>query len=198
LTIGCCGSPAFYADGSHLSIASEQPIHVLAVHAPYSICSKRMLMGQLDYNLLLLTFLYSRRNPRLDYIDDVTAVPEGVKVRDTCFLEVTDHVRWFSRPVGGNTTFTLIGVKAQSQAILRPMSWSAIDRAILAAERPLRNAGASLAQMSTTKAYNPFAVIDLVLARGADRRLGRVDNYRCSRILGPARAPTGARPPSSN
>ncbi|HMN75282.1 MAG TPA: thiolase family protein [Burkholderiaceae bacterium] len=67
------------------------------------------------------------------------------------------------------------------------------EATVPAAQRALAQAGKSVAQMAAIKTHNPFALNDIVFARGTDCKLATMNNFGCSLVWGHPQAPMGTR-----
>ncbi|HRP29394.1 MAG TPA: thiolase family protein, partial [Burkholderiaceae bacterium] len=67
------------------------------------------------------------------------------------------------------------------------------EATVPAAQSALAQAGKSVAQMAAIKTHNPFALNDIVFARGTGCKLEAMNNFGCSLVWGHPQAPMGTR-----
>lgn len=77
----------------------------------------------------------------------------------------------------------------QSRAALAHMP----EATIPAAQRALKQAGKTIAQLNAIKTHNPFALNDIVFAKETGANLAGMNNYGCSLVWGHPQAPMGTR-----
>ena len=77
----------------------------------------------------------------------------------------------------------------QSRAALAHMP----EATIPAAQRALKQAGKTIAQLNAIKTHNPFALNDIVFAKETGANLASMNNYGCSLVWGHPQAPMGTR-----
>jgi acetyl-CoA acetyltransferase len=102
------------------------------------------------------------------------------------FVTSSDRARAFSRDPGIRITLCAFG-QARVEVGFMP------EATVPAAQRALDRAGIAARDLRAIKSHNPFAVNDVVLARGLALPIERLNNYGCSLIWGHPQGPTALR-----